>query len=170
MLSQSFFIHFLSCSILSFHILLVGCTSQQTDSNSSNSAPISSIPQREKNDNNELTFTGFATPSGNIYCALVGTQQDELRCEIQSMLNPIPPQSEDSSCEFDWGAGFLLPRSSKPEILCISDTIAGSGRTLEYGNNWNHSGFNCKSETIGLTCTNANQQGFFLSRENWKTF
>lgn len=110
----------------------------------------------------------FVLPSGNIYCALVGANREFLRCEIRSLLNPMPPQSDN--CEFDWGNGFLLSQNSKPEILCISDTIAGSYPTLAYDTTWKNSGFECLSETRGLTCKNSAGQGFFLSRERWAIF
>ncbi|HEY9670373.1 MAG TPA: DUF6636 domain-containing protein [Waterburya sp.] len=114
-------------------------------------------------------YPGFATPSGNIHCALVGNNKNALRCEISSGLNPKPPQPYPGYCEFDWGAGFSLPKSGNPKILCISDTIAGSSySTLSYGSTWKKAGFQCVSRTTGLTCTNSSGQGFFLSRERWK--
>jgi len=39
---------------------------------------------------------------------------------------------------------------------------------LNYGSNWNEGGFKCVSQKIGLTCTNSNGIGFFLSREKWR--
>lgn len=122
------------------------------------------------NSNSPKTTTSFVMPSGNIYCALVGEHKDILRCEIRSMLNPIPPQPYRGHCEFDWGAGFLLPQSGKPEILCISDTIGGSDYTLQHGSTWMNAGFKCVSQRTGLTCTNSTGQGFFLSRERWNVF
>lgn len=150
--------------ILSIHTsVLAGCSSQIAENNNSPAtAP--------ENDDSSAIFTpaSFVLPSGNIYCALVGANQDALRCEIRSMLNPMPPKS--NSCEFDWGAGFLLPQNGKPEILCISDTIGGSDYTLSYGSTWTNAGFKCESQTIGLTCKNSTGQGFFLSREKWNVF
>jgi hypothetical protein len=117
----------------------------------------------------ETVPTGFTTPSGNIACALVGDNKNALRCEISSELNPIPPQPYQGYCEFDWGAGFLLPKYGKPSILCISDTIRSeSHHTLSYGTTWKKAGFKCVSQRTGLICTNAIGQGFFLSREGWK--
>jgi hypothetical protein len=117
----------------------------------------------------ETVSTGFATPSGNINCALVGDNNDALRCEIGSGLNPTPRQPYPGYCEFDWGAGLLLPKYGNPQILCISDTIAGeSDRTLSYGTTWKNAGFQCVSQRNGLICTNKSGQGFFLSRERWQ--
>ena len=149
--------------IVSIHTsVLAGCSSHNQKNNNS--------PAATKNiDSSTLAApTSFVLPSGNIYCALVGVNQDALRCEIRSMLNPKPPQPD--SCEFDWGAGFLLPQQSKPQVLCISDTIGGSDYTLSYESIWSNAGFECKSQTIGLTCKNSNGQGFFLSREKWNVF
>ena len=112
----------------------------------------------------------FSLPSQNIYCALVGESLNILRCEIGSFLNPLPPQSKTSLCEFDWGAGFSLTQGGAPEILCISDTIGKSEYVLEYGQSWSKNGFKCQSEITGLTCTNQVNQGFFLSRDSWQTF
>jgi hypothetical protein len=123
-----------------------------------------------KENNSDNASTSFATPSGNIYCALVGEEENMLRCEIRSMLNPLPPQPYPGYCEFDWGAGFLLPRQGKPEILCISDTIGGSNYTLPYGKTWENAGFKCLSQKAGLKCTNSSGRGFFLSREKWIVF
>ncbi len=112
----------------------------------------------------------FATPSGNIYCALTGIELNFLRCEIGSMLNPLPPQPYPGYCEFDWGAGLLLAQQDKPRILCISDTVRGGNYTLPYGSVWENQGFKCLSQRTGLQCTNATGQGFFLSREKWIVF
>ena len=154
MRSSKFVITLLTCLTMSSNILVLA----------------GSTPQKTKNRNSNSASTNFVTPSGNIYCALVGEDKDTLRCEILSMLNPIPSQPYPGYCEFDWGAGFLLPKYDRPEILCISDTIRGSDYILSYGSTWTNSGFKCESQTIGLTCTNSNKQGFFLSREEWKVF
>lgn len=115
-------------------------------------------------------ISSFTMPSQNIYCALISEEKKLLRCEIQSRLNPLPPQPYRGYCEFDWGAGFLLPQESKPEILCISDTIGKSNYILSYGKTWSNSGFKCVSKRTGLTCNNSNGHGFFLSRNKWNVF
>jgi hypothetical protein len=113
----------------------------------------------------------FITPSGNISCALIGEDEPDLRCEIRSMLKPLPPQPYIGYCEFDWGAGLLLRQQGKSKILCISDTIASNdNHVLAYGEIWRHSGFKCLSRKTGLTCQNAQKRGFFLNRNKWYTF
>lgn len=120
--------------------------------------------------NSSNSVTSFATPSGNTYCTLIGKGKNALRCEIRSMLNPLPPQPYAGYCKFDWGAGFLLSQRRKPKILCISDTIGGSSYTLSYGSIWTHSGFKCMSKITGLTCHNSSEYGFFISRNEWRVF
>ena len=115
-------------------------------------------------------ITNFVVPSGKIYCAIIGEDKKLLRCEIDGMLKPLPPQPYPSYCEFDWGAGFLLRQQGKPEILCISDTIAGSNNILSYEKTWTNSSFKCVSKRIGLTCNNFDGHGFFLSRNKWNAF
>lgn len=114
--------------------------------------------------------TSFVMPSGNIYCALIGEDNKMLRCEIQSILNPLPPQPYPNYCEFDWGPGFLLRQQGKPDVLCISDTIAGTNNILSYGKTWQNSGFKCVSKRTGLMCSNPDGHGFFLSRNQWRAF
>lgn len=120
------------------------------------SACVISVLSSELNAQNPPSFV---MPSGNIYCALIGKDNNMLRCEIQSMLNPLPPQPYPNYCQFDWGAGFLLPQQGKPEVLCISDTIAGTNNILSYGKTWQHSGFKCISQRTGLMCGNPGGHG-----------
>jgi hypothetical protein len=140
---------------------LIASTLTLSDVKFGNNNSISVIAQTASN--------GFVTPSGNIYCALQGGDEKALRCEIKSGLNPTPPQPYSGYCELDWGAGFSLTSYSKPEILCISDTIYGGNYPkLSYGSTWRNGGFKCLSQRAGLICTNTSGQGFFLSRERWK--
>jgi hypothetical protein len=112
---------------------------------------------------------GFKSPSGNIFCELSEGEINSLRCEINTSLKPKPPEPYSGYCEFDWGRGFLLPADARPEILCISDTIADHNKSiLAYGKTWNNGGFKCVSQKTGLTCTNRNGIGFSLSREKWR--
>ncbi|QEI40925.1 hypothetical protein BMF77_01506 [Dolichospermum sp. UHCC 0315A] len=112
---------------------------------------------------------GFQSPSGNMFCELSEGETNSLRCEINTSLKPKPPQPYPGYCGFDWGMGFLLPADARPEILCISDTVADKNKpVLAYGRTWNNGGFKCVSQKTGLTCTNRNGIGFFLSREKWR--
>jgi hypothetical protein len=104
-----------------------------------------------------------------MFCELIPGVKNSLRCEINTSLKPKPPQPYPGYCGFDWGMGFLLPADARPEILCISDTVADKNKpVLAYGRTWNNGGFKCVSQKTGLTCTNSNGIGFFLSREKWR--
>ena len=109
---------------------------------------------------------GFIMPSKNIYCVVYG---DRLRCEMVSRLNPMPAQPD--SCHLDWGGGLVLRSSGTATVLCAGDTAYSPDfPVLAYGETWSKGGYICKSSTDGLTCTNSGDNGFFLNREEWKTF
>ncbi|NJL70008.1 MAG: hypothetical protein HC786_06565 [Richelia sp. CSU_2_1] len=122
-----------------------------------------------------LSSDGFFLPSKNIYCRVRkavdrnDADRDFLRCEIASSLKPTPPQPSD--CQLDWGSGLVLPITKKAEVLCAGDTIYDATYpTLQYGQTWKNAGFTCSATRDGLTCTNPQGNGFFLNREEWRTF
>jgi hypothetical protein len=122
-----------------------------------------------------LSSNGFFLPSKNIYCLLRKTndpndaRRDFLRCEIASSLKPKPPQPAD--CPLDWGSGLVLRRTGNTEVLCAADSIYDKTYpTLQYGQTWKNAGFTCSATRDGLTCTNPQGNGFFLNREEWRTF
>jgi hypothetical protein len=122
-----------------------------------------------------LSSDGFFLPSKNIYCRVRKSvdrndaNRDFLRCEIASSLKPTPPQPSD--CQLDWGSGLVLPKTKKAEVLCAADTIFDATYpTLQYGQTWKNAGFTCSATRDGLTCTNPQGNGFFLNREEWRTF
>ena len=51
-------------------------------------------------------IVSFRMPSRNIECAELTGARATLRCDIRSGLKPLPPKP--ASCEFDWGAGFVM--------------------------------------------------------------
>jgi hypothetical protein len=123
-------------------------------------------PAIAQSSEDDFSRNGFIMPSKNIYCVIYG---DRLRCEIVSRLKPMPPQPE--SCNLDWGGGLSLPKFGKPSVICAGDSAYSPNyKTLAYGKTWSRGGFVCKSRTNGLTCTNPKGNGFFLNREEWKTF
>ncbi len=112
----------------------------------------------------------FETPSRNIACGWFSDSGGYLRCEIGSLLRPLP--SRPRSCDLDWGYGISMGRTGRARVLCAGDTVRSSGRLriLRYGSTWRMGGFRCTSAAVGLTCKNASAHGFFLSRERWRTF
>jgi hypothetical protein len=110
----------------------------------------------------------FETPSRNIACGWFSGLGGSLRCEIRSLLRPMPPRPV--SCDVDWGYGLAMGRTGRANVLCAGDTVRRTGavRILAYGTTWRRGGFTCTSARTGLTCRNASGRGFFLSRERWR--
>ncbi len=109
-------------------------------------------------------------PSRNIACAYVADREfggPFLRCDLLSGLRPKP----SGRCrEGDWAAISLAPRS-KARPICISDTVYDKrAPILAYGRKWIRGGFTCYSKRIGLSCSNHNGHGFFLSRQSWRVY
>ena len=110
-------------------------------------------------------IVSFRMPSRNIECAEFTGTRATLRCDIRSGVKPLPPKP--ASCEFDWGAGFVMGRRGRAHVSCVSDSVhSPSARLLRYGTTWRRDGFVCVSRTTGLRCRNAAGHGFFLSRRH----
>ena len=116
---------------------------------------------------------GFKMPSRNVYCIIedaVDSQPTDLRCDIQQMNNPMP--TPPRNCPLSYGDAFSITQNgSSGQLVCHGDTTKNDDLpVLAYGSVWNEAGFNCKSETSGLTCKNARGHGFNLSRSSQRTF
>ncbi len=112
----------------------------------------------------------FHTPSGNIHCMADNFDGPSLRCDVREMTNPQPPAPSD--CQLSWGNSYTIkPNSPRGELFCHGDTVFMSDSpVLGYGQVWQGLGFTCRSETAGLTCFNALQHGFFVSRNAQRVF
>ena len=114
-------------------------------------------------------IVSFRMPSRNIECAEFTGARATLRCDIRSGVKPLPPKP--ASCEFDWGAGFIMGRRGRAHVSCVSDSVhSPSTRVLRYGTIWRRDGFVCVSRASGLRCRNASRHGFFLSRQRSYAF
>jgi hypothetical protein len=110
-------------------------------------------------------IVSFRMPSKNIECAELTGARATLRCDIRSGVKPLPPKP--ASCEFDWGAGYVMGRRGWAHVSCVSDSVHdASARVLRYGTTWRRDGFFCVSRTTGLRCRNVAGHGFFLSRRH----
>ena len=118
----------------------------------------------------EAATAYFETPSRNIACAWHSDDGGSLRCEITSLLRPMPPRPAD--CDVDWGYGISMGRTGRANVLCAGDTVRRMGNVpiLAYGTSWRRGAFRCTSARTGLRCTNGSGHGFFLSRERWRIF
>ena len=113
--------------------------------------------------------TGFQSPSKNIACQFfTDDKQNVLRCDIADIeINPKRP----ADCDLEWGHAFEMNAKGSAGRICYGDTVIDKSLpTLGYGEVWQRGGFTCRSEQSGLTCFNAMQHGFSLSRAEQKLF
>ena len=99
----------------------------------------------------------FHTPSGNITCLYASKQGPGpfLRCDVLSLND----------------TGFTVRRRGAARRVHITDSVAGPGRTLEYGERARYGPFSCLSRRIGLRChSRVSGHGFFLSRASQRLF
>jgi len=113
----------------------------------------------------------FETPSENIQC-VVGEDVDgsDLTCTIITRTGG-PAQPKPSDCQSDWGHTFFMRDHGPIEIMCgpTNQNKDGFDRA-EYGVTGEFGGFTCSSTRKGLTCTNRDGHGFFLSRARQDAF
>lgn len=115
----------------------------------------------------------FRTPSNNIHCMVEPLFEPGdpplLRCDVMQRDSADPPMPAD--CDADWGTAFFVMGRDEPGArMCAGDTVKGTAPVLQYGSTWRGAGFECLSETSGLTCHNGSGHGFSLSRRTQKIF
>jgi len=121
-------------------------------------------------------YLDFRLPSGNIGCgySTLPGEAPNLRCEILSLLRPMPPRPKSCGVGVGggvWGQAVAMAPTGRASGRCISDTVMNpSAPVLGYGERWAHGGFTCISRTTGLTCTNRDGHGWFLSRASSRIF
>jgi hypothetical protein len=110
-------------------------------------------------DENQPAAVGFKTPSDNIYCqfdeGVPGDVPSYLRCDIKEMDGAPPPRPAD--CDLEWSDAYAVFEEDRPgQLFCHGDTVIDDALpTLLYGDVWRRGSIRCKSERVGLTCTNA---------------
>jgi hypothetical protein len=117
----------------------------------------------------EDALTGFQMPSKNVACIYSHYDgKSVLRCDIGDM-EAKPPRP--AGCEQEWGHSFEMEMKGDAGRVCTGDTLIDpSLPMLGYGEVWQRGGFTCRSEQAGLTCFNAIQHGFTLSRARQDVF
>ncbi len=114
----------------------------------------------------------FRTPSGLTICGSTRFTDERpiLRCNVTGGLTPLPPRP--NSCKLEWGVGLEMSSSTRPDIVCASDSgfNPNGAPVLGYGRTWRHFTFACTAQPQGLTCRNPQGHGWFLSRKHWRTF
>jgi len=106
----------------------------------------------------------FITPTRNIGCFGDGTG---VRCDIR--VTSATPPKKPANCRLDWGSAFEVDRTGKGHGICVGDTalpapnekapVLKYGHTIRLGH-----GLKCTSKRTGLTCRNAGNHGFTLSK------
>jgi uncharacterized protein DUF6636 len=107
-----------------------------------------------------IVKTGFLTPSGNIDCnAGPADGRPVVVCTVFSEASRTRGQKV-------WAI--------RPTGRAVAGYVLGNAATdlpqLRYGRSWSWRGVECHSARAGLTCTNRDRHGFFLSRESQRVF
>jgi len=114
----------------------------------------------------------FETPSENIQCVVGDAEQmTGISCTIIARNGPIAlPRPVE--CPMDqWGHTFFMEKEGRVAGVCdaVPANLDGQ-RRAEYGRSEVFDGITCASAETGLTCTNADGHGFFLSRRQQRVF
>jgi hypothetical protein len=115
------------------------------------------------------SLIAFRTPSDNIHC-LASSSDGYLRCDLKVIENPRLGTSEP--CDLSSGDAFGISADGAiGEVVCHGDTVIQEGsHVLQYGQVWRGLGFTCQSGEAGLTCSNDEKHGFFISRTAQRLF
>jgi len=136
-------------------------------------------PKAPKRPSSALPSGYLKTPSGNIACIYwLGTAPPSIVCGIKSGLRS-PPTARRPGCFPARDIALdATGRARSGRSICPGEDEGDAGpfvyesraRVLTYGTTWSGGGLRCTSASVGLTCRNGSAHGFFLSRENWRTF
>ena len=109
-------------------------------------------------------YGSFKTPSGNIVCGYGG---GSIGCGIKTGLRPAP---RNTCHDLDYSGKRMSLRTTGAAVidLCAGDPgpflVEAKASVLAYGSKWHGGGITCASRRTGLTCTNRDGHGFFMSR------
>lgn len=110
----------------------------------------------------------FDTPSGNIACVVgVSADSSDIECTIYERSGP-PAAPALANCPA--GHSFLMLNRGGVSVSCGGRFTGRAFEEAPYGVTGRFGGFTCQSETTGLTCTNEDGRGFFLSRRAQRVF
>lgn len=115
-----------------------------------------------------LELDAFQSPSGNIGCILI---EGNARCDIDKHGWTPPPRPASCSDQVDYGQGLTVEREGEAGVVCAGDTAMNQkAPVLGYGEAAEGDGTVCASRKDGITCTNADGHGFFISVQGYKFF
>lgn len=109
----------------------------------------------------------FATPSGNIGCAL---SPGEVRCDVLQRTWDVPPAPAD--CPAAYGTGAVLSGTAAGQLTCAGDTVVDpAAEVLGYGEAVRLGSVTCVSRETGLRCEDdATGHGFSVARASYELF
>jgi len=107
----------------------------------------------------------FASPSGNIVCALTSDSTD---CVISNFTyDPV----DAASCEEEGVGGHLRVEPAGATMPCEPLVVAGEVPELAYGETISAHGYTCESAESGVTCRHDESgYGFSVARATYELF
>jgi hypothetical protein len=115
-----------------------------------------------------LDLESFQSPSGNIGCILF---EGNARCDIDKHGWTPPPRPASCTEQVDYGQGLTVEREGEAGVVCAGDTaLNAKDPVLPYTSATEIEGTLCVSQVNGITCTNAEGHGFFISVQGYKLF
>ena len=88
-----------------------------------------------------------------------------VRCNIRQI--DWAPPAKPADCNLDFGHAVVLGAG----FVCAGDTVLGAGPVLPYGSTIRQGPYECRSDEVGLTCTNLESgHGFLLSAAEYRLF
>jgi hypothetical protein len=121
------------------------------------------VPSRQE----PLELASFATPGGNIGCAIAS--DGTVRCDIaeRSWATPAKP----NSCNLDWAQGLEVGASGEAQFVCAGDSVLDpEGHFVPNGRDVIVGHVVCQVRIVGITCFEPDGHGFSLSRTGYATF
>ena len=107
----------------------------------------------------------FASPSGNIVCALTADSAD---CVIS---NFSYEPADLSSCDGEEAGGHLRVEPAGASMPCDPLVVAGDVSVLDYGESTSAHGYTCESAETGVTCRHdESDYGFSVARASYDLF
>jgi len=110
----------------------------------------------------------FDSPSHNIGCVMATGEGEHVRCDVLRYTYTPPPSVEE--CPVDYGYTLRLRPGEPGYFGCSGDYVGGAGPVLEYGTGARVGSVTCVSASEGITCTEDDGHGFFISREAYRLF
>ncbi|MBO0854668.1 MAG: hypothetical protein J2P18_12990 [Nocardia sp.] len=100
-----------------------------------------------------FNYHRFASPSGNIACAITDDGSG-VRCDIVHHSFTPPPQPAGGCGAAGYGHTVAMTASTPAQFTCAGDTVARPGEPiLAYGSTAIVGGTTCSSDQDAVTCT-----------------